>query len=300
MSDRVNSRMTVSAGAITLVDLDQRPDLASAALAMFAACPPGAEHQVCGVPAYMGLPASREAFDHAAGVLVAMAGNRAVGVLALCPYSDEQITLWGPAVAHGAPPAVGGMLIDAARGALHLSPYGSMRALVDTRNRRARTLLLAHGFTAWKDNHCYERALDGEVPGAQSRVRKATSKDHTELSTIFIQGFPDSDHCSPNLLKREQEGYRHYLLEENSLISAAAAVQDAGRRGWLKLVAMRPELRGRHLSKRLLEGVLAEEAKRRTRSMALEVLADNAPAIHLYESVGFKRTWSMTILTGPV
>src|SRR5258708_26178819 len=30
------------------------------------------------------------------------------------------------------------------------------------------------------------------------------------------------------------EGYRHYLLEENGVISAAAAVQDAGRRGWLK------------------------------------------------------------------
>jgi GNAT superfamily N-acetyltransferase len=296
----VNSALTVSAAAITLVDLDQRPDLAGAALALFAACPPGAEHQVCGVPAYMGLPASAEALDHAAGVLVAIAGGRALGALALCPYSDEQVTLWGPAVAHGAATGVEGLLLNAARGALQLSPYGSMRALVDTRNRRARTTLLAHGFTAWKDNHCYERQLDGTAPGTQSRVRKAVAKDHSALTTIFIQGFPDSDHCSPSLLRREQEGYRHYLLEENGVISAAAAVQDAGRRGWLKLVAMRPELRGRHLSKRLLEGVLAEEARRRTRTMALEVLADNTPAIHLYESVGFKRKWSATILTGPV
>jgi membrane fusion protein (multidrug efflux system) len=35
--------------------LDQRPELAPAVLALFAACPPGANHLVCGLPAHMGL-----------------------------------------------------------------------------------------------------------------------------------------------------------------------------------------------------------------------------------------------------
>ncbi len=286
--------------ALTLVDLDQRPDLGQAALALFAAAPPGADHLVCGLPAFMGLPASMDALSQAAGVLVALDRGVAAGALALCPYSEEQITLWGPAVAKGAAEAVAARLIDAAREALHLSPYGSMRALADTRNRRARTLLLAHGFTTWKDNYFYERLLGAEAQPGTSRVRRAGVRDHGALATIFIQGFPSSDHCIPSLQKRELEGYRHYLLEDDGVVAAAAAVQDAGGRGWLKLVAMRPEMRGRHLSKRLLEGVLAEEAKHRTRSIALEVLADNAPAIHLYESVGFKRRWTATIFTGPV
>ena len=42
--------------ALTLVDLDQRPDLGQAVLALFAAAPPGADHLVCGLPAFMGLP----------------------------------------------------------------------------------------------------------------------------------------------------------------------------------------------------------------------------------------------------
>jgi ribosomal protein S18 acetylase RimI-like enzyme len=290
----------VTPGALTLVDLDQRPDLGPAVLALFSASPPGADHLVCGLPAYMGLPASAEALGQAAGVLIALVSDRPVGALALCPYSEEQITLWGPAVAKGAAQEVGPRLIHAAREALHLSPYGSLRALADLRNRRHRTLLLTHGFTSWKDNYFYERLLAGESQVGTSRVRRATVRDHGVLATIFIQGFPDSDHCIPSLQRRETEGYRHYLLEDNGVVAAAAAVQDAGGRGWLKLVAMRSEMRGKHLSKRLLDGVLAEEAKRRTHAIALEVLADNAPAIHLYESVGFKRRWTATIFTGPV
>jgi GNAT superfamily N-acetyltransferase len=290
----------VTPGAYSLVDLDQRPDLAAEVLALFTASPPGANHLVCGLPAYMGLPASPESLSQAAGVLIALSGNRAAGALALCPYSEEQITLWGPAVAKGAGSETGARLIDAAREALHLSPYGSMRALADTRNRRSRTLLLAHGFTTWKDTYCYERELGGAAQPGTSRVRRAAVRDHAVLATIFIQGFPDSDHCIPSLQRRESEGYRHYLLEDDGVVAAAAAIQDAGGRGWLKLVAMRPEMRGKHLSKRLLEGVLAEEGKRHTRALALEVLADNAPAIHLYESVGFKRRWTATIFTGPV
>jgi hypothetical protein len=139
MRGRVNTLAPVPVSA-HLVDLDQRPDLAPTVLALFAACPPGAEHQVCGVAAWMGLTPTQAVLDHTAGVLVAMVGNRAVAALAICPYSEEQVTIWGPAVSHGAPAAVGGELIDAARGALQLSRYGSVRTLVDSRNRKARTL----------------------------------------------------------------------------------------------------------------------------------------------------------------
>jgi ribosomal protein S18 acetylase RimI-like enzyme len=45
---------------------------------------------------------------------------------------------------------------------------------------------------------------------------------------------------------------------------------------------------------------MAEEAKRRTRAMALEVLVENAAAIKLYEANGFKRKFTATVMTGPV
>jgi ribosomal protein S18 acetylase RimI-like enzyme len=290
----------VPADTLTLVDLDQRPDLAGAVVASFAACPPGAEHQICGVSSFMGLPPSAEALGQAAGVLVGVAGGRVAGALALCPYSDEQVTLWGPTVAHGAPTAVAGMLLDAARQALQLSRYSSMRALVDTRNRRSRALLQAHGFNAWKDDILYERRIDASQASASSRTRVALVRDHSAVATLFIQSFPDSDHCLPNLSRREQEGFRHYLLEDAGQVVAAAAVQDAGRRAWLKLIATRPDCRRKGFSRVLLDGLLVEEAKRGSRTIALEVLADNPAAIHLYESSGFKRRWTATVMTGPV
>lgn len=283
-----------------LVDLDQRPDLAPAVLALFAACPPGAEHQVCGIAAWMGLAPTTAVLDQAAGVLVTVAGNRALAALAICPYSDEQVTIWGPAIVHGAPARIGDDLLDAARGALQLSRYGSVRALVDTRNRKARTLLQSHGFNAWKDNLLFERRIEPAQATHATRVRLATARDHSAVATVFIQGFPDSDHCLPNLAKRELEGFRHYLLEDGGQVVAAAAVQDAGGRGWLKLITTRPDRRGKGHSRTLLDGVLVEEAKRRTRAIALEVLVDNVGAVKLYESAGFKRKFTATVMTGPI
>lgn len=299
MHRRVNTLAPVPVSA-HLVDLDQRPDLAPTVLALFAACPPGAEHQVCGVAAWMGLTPTQAVLDHTAGVLVAMVGNRAVAALAICPYSDEQVTIWGPAVSHGAPASVGGELIDAARGALQLSRYGSVRALVDSRNRKARTLLQSHGFNAWKDNLLFERRIDAAQAEQPTRVRQASAKDHSAVATVFIQGFPDSDHCLPNLAKREHEGFRHYLLEDAGHVVAAAAVQDAGGRAWLKLITTRPDRRGKGHSRLLLDGILVEEAKRRSRAIALEVLIDNTGAVHLYEACGFKRKFTATVMTGPV
>jgi ribosomal protein S18 acetylase RimI-like enzyme len=286
--------------SIHLVDLDQRPDQAPTALALFAACPPGAEHQVCGIAAWMGLVPTQATLDLAAGVLLAMAGNRALAALAICPYSEEQVTIWGPAASHAAPAAVSGDLLDAARGALQLSRYGSMRTLVDIRNRKARALLQSHGFNAWKDNLLFERRFDAAPAEQPTRVRLATARDHSAVATVFIQGFPDSDHCLPNLAKREHEGFRHYLLEDAGQVVAAAAVQDAGGRAWLKLITTRPDLRGKGHSRMLLEGVLVEESKRHTRAIALEVLVDNHAAVRLYEGSGFKRRFTATVMTGPV
>jgi hypothetical protein len=290
----------VPSHSLHLVDLDQRPDLGPAVLALFADCPPGAEHQVCGVAAWMGLVPTKTVLDLTAGVLVALMGNRPVAALAICPYSDEQVTLWGPAISHGAANPVGGMLLDAARSALQLSRYGSIRALVDSRNRKARVLLQSHGFNAWKDNLLFERRIDPTEAAQATPVRLATARDHSTVATVFIQGFPGSDHCMPNLQRREQEGFRHYLLEDGGVVVAAAAVQDAGPRAWLKLITTRPDRRGRGYSRTLLHGVLVEEAKRHSRAIALEVLADNAAAIRLYDTAAFKRRFTATVMTGPV
>ena len=67
---------------LTLADLDQRPDLIRAVLAMFAPATPGIDHLVCGIPSRMGLPPGEPDLEQAAGVLMAVNPGLAVCTLA--------------------------------------------------------------------------------------------------------------------------------------------------------------------------------------------------------------------------
>lgn len=285
---------------LTLADLDQRPDLTRSVLALYAPATPGIDHLVCGIPARMGLPPAEADLDQAAGVLVAMSGLRPVGALAIMSYGKDQVTLWGPALAPTAlNTQVPDVLVNEARRALRSGGFSSMRALVDVRNRRQRVLFQAHGFASWKDNHCYEREL-ASSESVPTPVRLATTDDHKAVMGILIPAFPESDHCFPDLGYREDQGFRHYVLQVDGRIVAAGAVESGGRRSWLTMVAVTREFRGKRLSKQLVEGIIACEAGRGARSIGLEVLADNAPAIRIYERCGFRRSWTATIMTGPV
>ncbi|MBA3685855.1 MAG: GNAT family N-acetyltransferase [Planctomycetes bacterium] len=285
---------------LEVVDLDQRPAYAEAALALLSAHPPGRSHVVCGLPVRAGLPPTMDDLRACLGTLVLLWRGNVAGVLALCPYSDEQVTLWGPVVeAPVSMQIAGGLLIDASRPALREGGFESVRALADTRNRALRAFLLAHGFSAWKDDHVYERSLAG-VSTAVAGVRAASRKDHRELAELLGDAFPESQHALPSLAAREKEGYRHYVVEDAGLIVAGAAVQQSGRRSWLKLVAVLPGVRGGGIATRLLKGLLAAESARGQRAIGLEVLADNPAAIAAFAAAGFKRSWTVTILTGPV
>lgn len=285
---------------VTLVDLDQRPDLTRSVLALFAPATPGIDHLVCGLPSRMGLPPAEADLEQAAGVLVAMSGVRPVGALAIMSYGKDQVTLWGPALAANALHSqVPDVLVNEARRALRADRFSSMRTLVDVRNRRQRVLFQAHGFASWKDNHCYERELTG-ADVEPTPVRLASADEHKAVAGILIPAFPESDHCFPDLARREDQGFRHYVLQVDGRIVAAGAVEAGGRRSWLTMVAVTQEFRGKRLSKQLVEGIIANEAGRGARAIGLEVLADNAPAIRIYERCGFHRSWTATIMTGPV
>lgn len=284
-----------------LADLDQRPDLGPRVLALFRAAGPGPQHAVCGIPERMGLEPSPADLAATLGVLIALAGRRVAGVLAVCPYSEEQVTLWGPLIPDPAEqPRVLPMLLAELRRALHEGSYASMRAAVDLRNRTLRAWLLAHGFTPWKDLHCYERELADQRSADLGSVQVAAPPDLEAVARVLAECFPDSDHCRASLVQRENEGYRHYLLRHEGAVVGAAAVRGGAPRSWLKLIGISRAARGRHLSRKLLAGILAAEARLSHRRIGLEVFADNRPAIALYERAGFLRAWSASLLVAPV
>lgn len=284
----------------TLVDLDLRPDLVGPALELLRAAGPGRRHAVCGIPLRMGQTPTPEDLANSLGTIVLLDGQRISGTLAICSYSDEQATLWGPVAAVTSElPHVSKLLVREVRAALRDGGFTSMRALVDSRNRELRTILLGLGLTAWKDSHCFERSLH-RTPQIPDGVRPTTKRDHAAVAAILAGAFPDSGHCLPNLGEREKEGYRHYVAVVDGIIVGAAAVQSAKRRSWIKLIAVRPDLRRNGTGRALLNGLLTLEANLGNREIGLEVLADNPAAIATFEAASFKRSWTFGILTGPV
>ncbi len=285
----------------TLADLDQRPDLAPNVLALFATSSQGNGHVVCGIPARMGLEPVAADLKGTLGILLAMSGRRLAGALAICPYSEDQVTLWGPVLPDlREQPRVMPVLMQELRRALREGGFASMRAHVDVRNRTLRAWMMAEGFAPWKDLHCYERDLAAFRAAEISDVHAAARGDHDDVARILAECFPDSDHHRANLVQRENEGYRHYLLRRDGKAVGAAAVQGGGRRSWLKLIGVCKAERGRHQARQLLEGVLASEARLNHHAIGLEVLEDNNAAIALYGKSGFQRRWSASLLIAPV
>ncbi|MEK7411876.1 MAG: GNAT family N-acetyltransferase [Planctomycetota bacterium] len=285
----------------TLADLDQRSDLAPNVLALFASCAQGANHVVCGLPQRMGLEPTAADLKATLGVLLAMSGRRIAGALAICPYSEDQVTLWGPVIPDAREqPYVMPVLMGELHRALREGGFTSIRALVDTRNRTLRAWMMAAGFNPWKDDHCYECELAPFRAADLHGVQVAARDDLEEVARILAECFPDSDHHRPNLVQRENEGYRHYLLRIEGRAVGAAAVQGGGQRAWLKLIGVPKTERGKHWSSELLAGVLASEARLGHHAIGLEVLEDNQVATAAYHKSNFIRKWTASLLIAPV
>ncbi len=82
-------------------------------------------------------------------------------------------------------------------------------------------------------------------------------------------------------------GGRLVVLASGDRIVGSAWISDDGRRLYLHHMAVRPELQGRGLGKRLMEAAVGVARERRMQ-MKLEVAETNAPAIALYGKYGFE------------
>ena len=92
-------------------------------------------------------------------------------------------------------------------------------------------------------------------------------------------------------------------LAESRIAIAAGAVAGIAliaRRGWSSRVAamgITPEWRGKGVGKFLMDRLLDEARRRADRQMVLEVIDQNAPAVHLYEAAGFRRVRRLVSLS---
>ena len=81
---------------------------------------------------------------------------------------------------------------------------------------------------------------------------------------------------------------------------AVALLATRGTRGWIGGMGVAPEARGQGLGRRVMEHALDAARARALRSIDLEVLEQNTPAIRIYDALGFQDRRRLGVWARPI
>lgn len=118
-------------------------------------------------------------------------------------------------------------------------------------------------------------------------IRKLQDEDIEALSVIEAESFsmPWSPQDFRDLLNRD---YCRYLVAEaEGKVVGCAGFTDICNEGNIDNVVVAEKFRGKGIATKLLEHLLAMGKEAGVEAFTLEVRVSNAPAIHVYEKLGF-------------
>ena len=124
----------------------------------------------------------------------------------------------------------------------------------------------------------------------ESVLRDFQEGDFGSLSELWTEtgiGNPARGDSLDAVLRTLSLGGRLLVLDSQGRIVGSAWITDDGRRLYLHHMAVRPELQGRGLGKRLMDAAVSV-ARQRGMQMKLEVSEANPGAIALYRNYGFE------------
>lgn len=124
-------------------------------------------------------------------------------------------------------------------------------------------------------------------------VADCTASEVADALTRSFQGYIVPIQMTPHQYERRFRGEHldPYASRVFFRDGAPAGLILVARRGWTSRIAgmgLAPELRGQGLGRAVMEEVLEEARARRDRAVLLEVFEKNAPAVRLYEKLGFR------------
>lgn len=142
--------------------------------------------------------------------------------------------------------------------------------LRDLRPRDARPL-----FELTRVSFPEESVLLGFRPEAMERVLRRIFRPHIRLvlGLARLAGRPV---------------FRYFVIEEGGRLVAGTLLTFTERAGYVSNVSVDPAFRRRGLARQLLLRSQEETARRHRRYVVLDVLSNNAPAIALYRSLGYR------------
>ena len=152
-------------------------------------------------------------------------------------------------------------------------------------------LLDAHGYDVHKTSHVM--VTDSLPDRADGSVRLCNRQD-----SAWNRGYAEMSGLSQNAARLQERIQSAIALPclyakaivEDRVAAVALAVID---RGWAGIfeVATHPDFRGRGLAGRVVQAALAGARRRGAEKGFLQVQADNARAIPIYERLGFRRLY---------
>jgi ribosomal protein S18 acetylase RimI-like enzyme len=138
-----------------------------------------------------------------------------------------------------------------------------------------------------------------------AELRRSTEFSRRDLASIFTASY--KDYFVPFKVDEETLGYMvdaFDLVLAHSLVAVEAGVAvgfaNLGRRGersWVGGVGVIPARRGAGIGEQLMRGLFGQADDLGAREMVLEVITENAPAISLYEKLGFEVVRELEVLS---
>ncbi len=131
----------------------------------------------------------------------------------------------------------------------------------------------------------------GSISGARSTSWSPTSMrwwDIDQVAELEVALFPTDSPWTPAMFWSELAAGHHYVVvradgDRVDGYAGLAAVDDVAE---VQTIGVRPDRQGHGIGRALLDDLIAQAGDRR---ILLDVRTDNAPALALYESVGFTR-----------
>ena len=138
-----------------------------------------------------------------------------------------------------------------------------------------------------------------------AELRRSTEFSRRDLAAIFTASY--QDYFVPFKVDEETLDYMvdaFDLLLAHSLVAVEAGVAvglaNLGRRGeqtWVGGVGVIPARRGAGIGEQLMRGLFGKARDLGSTEMVLEVITENAPAISLYDKLGFEVVRELEVLS---
>jgi ribosomal protein S18 acetylase RimI-like enzyme len=223
-----------------------------------------------------------------------------VGVMGVDSDPETGLSwLYGPFVSEGDWPTTADALWAATR---QLAPATVLQyqIFVNAKNHACLAFAERHGFILHSQEAILRLERSAVVSSLTDAVREATDAEHLAFGALHDRLFPKQWYSSTRILADLDDQHKLFIIGTAEHIDGYAYVRvhPAINEGWVEFLGVAEHTRGQGHGRQLLGASLQWMFTfALVQQVFLTCRADNAPALHLYQRMGFQRLRTMQSLT---